>query len=84
MKDVNITITHHDELEKLIMIIKKLIDYCERTTNARNKIYKIYSDNQVSLKIIHVMSSMLDQKRLQRVQTTTNKIRDRNAHLTLH
>ena len=38
-------ITHHDEFEKLIMIVKRLINYCERTTNARDKIYKIYSDN---------------------------------------
>ena len=84
MKDVDITITHHDEFEKLIMIVEKLIDYCERTTNAREKIYKIYSDNQASLKMIHVMSLMLDQKKLQRVQTTMNKICDRDAHLTLH
>ena len=60
MKNVDIMITYHDELEKLIMIIKKLIDYCEKTTNARDKIYKIYSDNQVSLKIIHVMLLMFD------------------------
>ena len=67
LKDVSITITHHDELEKLIMIVEELINHCERTTNARDKIYKIYSDNQISLKVIHVMSSMLDQKKLQRV-----------------
>ena len=66
------------------MIIKELIDYCEETTNARDKIYKIYSDNQVSLKMIHVMSSMLDQKKLQRVQVMINKIRDRDTHLMLH
>ena len=56
LKDVDITITHHDELEKLIMIIEKLINHCKRTTNARDKIYKIYSDSQASLKIIHVIS----------------------------
>ena len=38
-------ITHHDELKKLIMIVEKLIDHCERTTNARDKIYKIYFNN---------------------------------------
>ena len=67
LKDADIAITNHDEFEKLIMIIKRLINHCERTTNARDKIYKIYFDNQVSLKMIHVMSLMLDQKRLQRV-----------------
>ena len=84
MREVDITITHHDEFEELIMIVEELIDYCERTTNARDKIYKIYSDNQASLKVIHVMSSMHDQKKLQRVQAATNKICDRNVHLTLH
>ena len=60
LRDVNITITHHNKFKKLIMIVKKLIDYCERATNARERIYKIYSDNQVSLKMIHVISSMFN------------------------
>ena len=42
------------------MIVKKLIDHCEKTTNARDKIYKIYFDNQVLLKMIHVMLLMFD------------------------
>ena len=67
LKDVNITITHYNELEELIMIVEKLIDYCERATNARDRIYKIYSDSQVSLKMIHVILLVFDQKRLQRV-----------------
>ena len=60
-------ITHHDELEKLIMIVEKLIDHCERATNARDKIYKIYFDSQTSLKVIHVILLMFDQKKLQRI-----------------
>ena len=67
LKSADIAITHHNEFEELIMIVEELINHCERTTNARDKVYKIYSDNQVSLKAIHVMSSMFDQKRLQRV-----------------
>ena len=66
------------------MIVEKLINHCKKTTNARDKVYKIYFDNQISLKIIHIISLMFDQKRLQRVQTTTNKIRDHIIHLTLH
>ena len=84
LKNVDITITHHEKFKKLIMIVEELIDYCERTTNARERIYKIYFNNQISLKMIHVMSLMLDQKKLQRVQAMTNKIRDRNVYLTLH
>ena len=45
LKDVNITITHHDEFKKLIIIVEELIDYCEKTTNARDKVYKIYFNN---------------------------------------
>ena len=66
------------------MIVKRLIDYCEKTTNARDKVYKIYSDNYISLKMIHVISSIFNQKKLQRVQTTINKIYNRDIHLMLH
>ena len=45
LKGVNIAIIHHDKLKKLIIIVEELIDHCERTTNARDRIYKIYSDN---------------------------------------
>ena len=60
-------ITHYNELKKLIMIVEELINHCEKVTNARDKIYKIYFNNQASLKMIHVMSLIYDQKRLQRV-----------------
>ena len=46
------------------MIIEKLINYCEKTIDTRNKIYKVYFDNQTSLKMIHVISSIFDQKKL--------------------
>ena len=67
MKNVDTAITHYDKFKKLIMIIEKLINHCERTINARDKIYKIYSDNQILLKMIHVISLMFDMHQLQRV-----------------
>ena len=84
LKSADTTFTHHDELKNLIMIVEKLINYCERTTDARNKIYKVYFDSQTSLKMIHVMSSMFNQKKLQKIQMTTNKIRDHDVHLKFH
>ena len=84
LKSAGTTLTHHDELKNLIMIVEKLINYCEKATDARNRVYKVYFDNQTSLKMIHVMLSMLDQKRLQRIQMTTNKIRSHGAHLKFH
>ena len=64
LKDADTAFTHHDELKNLIIIIEKLINYCEKTIDARNRVYKVYFDNQTLLKMIHVMSSMLDQKKL--------------------
>ena len=52
--------THHNKLKNLIMIVEKLINHYEKTIDARNKIYKVYFDNQTLLKIIHVMSSMFN------------------------
>ena len=67
MKNANTALTHYDELKNLIIIVEKLINYCERTIDARNKIYKFYFDNQTSLKIIYVISSMFNQKKLQKI-----------------
>ena len=67
LKDADTAFTHHDKLKNLIIIIEKLINHCERTIDAHNKIYKVYFDNQASLKIIHVMSLMFDQKKLQKI-----------------
>ena len=58
---------YHNELKNLIMIVERLINYYKKTIDARNKIYKVYFDNQILLKMIHVMSLMFDQKRLQKI-----------------
>ena len=67
LKGADTTLTPHDELKNLIMIVEKLINYCEKAINARNKIYKVYFDNQTLLKMIHVMLSMFHQKKLQKI-----------------
>ena len=67
LKNVEITLTHHEEFEDLIMIVKKLIKRCETSDNVCNKIYKVYFDSQISLKVIHVMLSTLNQEKLQRI-----------------
>ena len=64
LKSAGTAFTHHDELKNLIIIVERLINHCEKAIDARNKVYKVYFDNQTSLKMIHVMSSMLDQRRL--------------------
>ena len=67
LKGADTTFTHHNKLKNLIMIVEKLINYCEKMIDARNKIYKIYFDNQTSLKMIHVMSLMFNQEKLQKI-----------------
>ena len=64
LKSASITLTHYDKLKNLIMIIEKLINHYKKAIDARNKVYKVYFDNQTSLKVIHVISSMLNQKKL--------------------
>ena len=59
--------THYDKLKNLIMIVEELINDCKRTINAYNKIYKIYFNSQASLKMTHIISSMFNQKKLQKV-----------------
>ena len=49
------------------MIIKELINYCEKSIDARNKVYKIYFNNQTLLKAIYIISLTLDQKKLQKI-----------------
>ena len=67
LKNISTTLTHHDELKNLIMIVEKLINHYERTINTRNKIYKVYFDNQTSLKIIYIMSLLFDKKKSQKI-----------------
>ena len=84
LKNASTALTHHDKLKSLIIIVKKLINHCEKAINARNKVYKVYFDSQTLLKIIYVMSLMFDQRKLQRIQMMTNKIRNYDVHLKFH
>ena len=60
LKNANITLTYHDELKNLIIVVKRLINYCEKTIDARNKVYKVYFDSQTLLNIIYVILIMFD------------------------
>ena len=60
LKNTSITFTHHDKFKNLIIIVEKLINHCKKTIDLRNKIYKIYFDSQISLKVIHVILLIFD------------------------
>jgi len=64
---LTLIITHHDELKELVARVKHLADVATVNQEYHEKIYKVYSDSQTSLKIVKAMISTKDQTRLQRV-----------------
>ena len=68
LKELILIIIHHEELKELIAKMKHLADIMTENQKYHEKIYKVYSDNQTSLKTVKVIISTKDQTRLQRVQ----------------
>jgi len=64
LKESTLVITHHDELKELVARMKHLADVTTVNQEYHEKIYKIYSDSQIFLKIVKVMISTKDQTRL--------------------
>ena len=62
LSNVNIILTHYNKLKNLIIIVEKLINYCKKAIDARNKVYKVYFNNQTLLKMIYVMLLIFDKK----------------------
>jgi len=65
LRKSTLIITHHEELKELIARIKHLADVMTKNQEYHEKIYKVYNDNQTSLKTVKVMISTKDQTRLQ-------------------
>ncbi len=65
LRKSTLIITHHKELKELIARIKHLADVMTKNQEYHEKIYKVYNDNQTSLKTVKVMISTKDQTRLQ-------------------
>ena len=74
LKRSTLIITHHDELKELVARMKHLADVVTANQECHEKIYKVYSDSQTSLKTVKAMISTKDQTRLQRVQTAHESI----------
>ena len=83
LKSVEITLIHYDKMKELTMTMKRLVEKCVVENECKNKIYKIYSNNQASLKTIRSMKSNNDQTRLRRIQKAYKTIRSRDANLKL-
>jgi len=74
LKESTLVITHHEELKELIAKMKHLTDVVTENQECHEKIYKVYSDSQTSLKTVKVMISTKDQTRLQWVQIAHESI----------
>ena len=67
LKNVEITLIHHDEMKELIMTMKRLIEKCVVENECKDKVYKVYLNNQASFKTIRSMKLNNDQTRLKRM-----------------
>jgi len=72
LKRLTLIITHHEELKELIMKMKHLADVTTENQECHEKIYKVYSDSQTSLKTVKVMISTKDQTRCQEIEYRCN------------
>ncbi len=74
LRKSTLVITHHEELKELIAKVKHFANIATENRKYHEKIYKVYSDSQTSLKTVKVMISTKDQTRLQRVQIAYESI----------
>ncbi len=67
LKRLTLVITHHEKLKELIAKVKHLADVVIKNWKCYEKIYKVYSNNQTSLKTVKAIISTKDQTHLQQV-----------------
>ncbi len=60
LRRLTLIITHHEELKELIAKMKHLADVVTKNWKCHEKIYKVYSDSQTSLKTVKAMISTKD------------------------
>ena len=70
-------------MKELTMTIKYLVEKYVIESESKNKVYKVYLNNQTSFKTIRSIKSNNDQTRLRRIQKTCETIRSRDANLKL-
>ncbi len=84
LRELILIITHYEELKELIVRAKHLADVMTENQEYHEKIYKVYSDSQTSLKTVKVMILTKDQTRLQWVQIMHESIQFQEVTLKLH
>ncbi len=84
LRELILIITHHEKLKKLITRAKHLADVTTVNQESYEKIYKIYSDSQIFLKTVKVITSTRNQTHLQWIQTAHENICFQRVTLKLH
>ena len=84
LRESTLIITHHEKLKELIARTKHLTDVVTKNRECHEKIYKVYSDSQTSLKTVKVMISTKDQTCLWQVQIAHESIQSQEVTLKLH
>ncbi len=84
LRKSTLIITYHEELKELIARTKHFANVVTENWECHEKIYKVYSDSQTSLKTVKAMISTKDQTRLQWVQTAHESIQSQEVMLKLH
>ncbi len=74
LRRLTLVITHHDELKELVARTKHLTDVVTVNQECHEKIYKVYSDSQTSLKTVKVIISTKNQTHLQWIQIAHESI----------
>ena len=74
LRKSTLVITHNEELKELIVRMKHLADIVTENRKCHEKIYKVYNDNQTSLKTVKAMISTKNQTCLQWVQIAHESI----------
>ena len=74
LRKSTLIITHHEELKELIARVKHLADVVTENWKYHEKIYKVYSESQTSLKTVKAIISTKNQTRLQWVQIAHKSI----------
>ncbi len=84
LRKSTLIITHHEELKELIARVKHLADVVTENWKYYEKIYKVYSDSQTSLKTVKAIISTKNQTRLQWVQIAHESIWFQEVMLKLY
>jgi len=79
-----LAIAYYRKLESLVAETERLAVAAQTDTENYSKIYKIYSNSQILLKIVEIIKSIANKKYLQQIQVVYKTIRYYRIRLQLY